>query len=89
MVKVAEECGCGCPSIVFAVPADAHVAMVLQRVPVEAQSKDADGMDIHFLLHVVGGFLRELEIFREDSEPIKELPRADTLVVLAFRPASN
>ncbi|MDP3541865.1 MAG: hypothetical protein Q8T11_05285 [Elusimicrobiota bacterium] len=73
----------------FVVPADAHEAAVLQRVPVEAESKDADGMGLHFLLHVVGGFLRELEIFREDSEPIKGLPQADALVVQAFRPAGN
>lgn len=88
-VKVAQECGCGCPSIVFAVSANARPAEVLQRVPVEAEYRDADGMGLHFLLHVNDGFLRELEMFREDSEPIKELPWADVLVVLAFRPAGN
>jgi hypothetical protein len=30
-----------------------------------------DGVIIHVLLHVVDGFMDELEIFREDSTPIR------------------
>ncbi|MEQ1919420.1 MAG: hypothetical protein ABL955_09485 [Elusimicrobiota bacterium] len=89
IAKVSGECACGCSSIIFSIPANAPIATVLQRVPVEAASKDADGMGLHFLLHVVGGILHELEIFREDSEPVKKLPEAETLTVIAFRPASN
>jgi len=42
----------------------AHVA---RRVPVEAELEDVDGVTIHVLLHVVQGFLNELEVFREDG----------------------
>lgn len=87
LVKIAEECGC--PSIIFAVEGSAPKAAVLQRVPVEAESNDVDGMGLHFMLHVVDGVLRELEIFREDSEPVKELPAAAALAVSVFRPAAN
>ena len=89
ITKVSGECACGCSSIIFSVPAHAPTAAVLQRVPVEAASKDVDGMGLHFLLHVVGGILHELEIFREDSAPLKKLPEASSLAVIAFRPAAN
>lgn len=89
VAKVSAECGCGCPSIIFSIPANSPKAVVLQRVPVEAESKDADGMGLHFLLHVVGGFLRELEIFREDSKPVEKLPGVEALSVSAFRPSGN
>lgn len=44
-------------------------AEVAVRVPVEATVEDSDGIIVHVLLHVVGGYLNELEIYREDSEP--------------------
>jgi len=89
VVKVAEECGCGCPSVVFALPGNVPKAEVLQRVPVEAESRDADEMGLHLLLHVVNGVMRELEIYREDSKPVKKLPSVEALTVFAFRPARN
>jgi hypothetical protein len=59
-------------------------AHVDRRVPVEAEGADSDGMTIHFLAHVVGGYLREVEIFREDGEKIRLVPPADSLVVQVF-----
>ena len=41
-------------------------ASVGRRVPVEGEFEDEDGVVVHVLLHVVGGFLRELEIYKED-----------------------
>lgn len=37
------------------------------RVPVEGETQDVDGMPIHLLLHVVDGVVNELEIYREDN----------------------
>jgi hypothetical protein len=34
-------------------------------------------MTIHILLHVVDGYIRELEFFREDGQPVKRPPTAD------------
>lgn len=61
--------------LAFEVAKDAVPAEVSGRIPVEAQARDSDGVMIHMLLHVVDGFLREVEIFREDSQPIHQLPQ--------------
>jgi hypothetical protein len=46
-----------------------------KRVPVEAQCADEDEVSIHALLHVVDGKLAELEIYKDDSSPIRRLPQ--------------
>ena len=80
---VSGHCACGCASILFRVDTtSAPSALVQRRIPVEAEGADMDGVIIHFLLHVVQGWLSELEIFREDSEPILKLPPTKTLQVL-------
>jgi hypothetical protein len=59
-------------------------ARVEERVPVEGQIEDLDGMIIEILLHVVGGYLDELEIYRRDSEPIqRDLAASDMKVVVS------
>jgi len=45
-------------------------ADVERRIPIEAEVEDADGVSVHILLHVVDGFMKELEIYREDSRPL-------------------
>lgn len=64
----------GAPAFLFDVLAGAPVARVLERVPVEGQALDRDGVTIHFLLHVLEGRLSEIEVFREDGQPIIKLP---------------
>jgi hypothetical protein len=46
---------------------DARPAEVVRRIPVEAETEDVDGVPIHVLLHVVNGYMNELEVYREDS----------------------
>jgi Domain of unknown function (DUF6984) len=46
---------------------DAPAADVVRRIPVEAETEDRDAMPIHVLLHVVNGYMNELEVYREDS----------------------
>lgn len=43
------------------------VAKVDRRIPVEGTYLDNDGTRVHILLHVVDGYLDELEVYREDS----------------------
>ena len=57
-------------------------AEVLRRVPVEAECADADGTTIHFLLHVIDGTAKELEIYKEDGSPIRKMPSLDALRVV-------
>ena len=68
--------------LAFDIPANVPRAHLEKRIPVEAEGRDADGMGIHFLLHVVDGLLKEIEIFREDSQPIKRLPNAEQLALI-------
>jgi hypothetical protein len=67
---------------------DGPKAPVLQRVPVDAFSKDADGMLIEVLLHVVDGVVDELEVIKYDGTPIQRHPEASDLTVRTYS-ASN
>jgi hypothetical protein len=59
-------------------------ASVARRIPIEAEAADDDGVNIHFLLHTEGGFLAELEVFREDSGPILVLPAPSALRIFCL-----
>lgn len=67
----------------------APIAAVEQRVPVEAEMLDKDGVTIHVLLHVVDGFLKELEIYRDDSNPLERglSPEELDVFVLPYDPS--
>lgn len=45
-------------------------ACVTSRIPVEAETEDSDGVLVHILIHVVGGYINEVEVYREDSAPL-------------------
>jgi len=57
------------------------IAPVTMDNPVEGQAADSDGVIIHFVVFVRRGRLDELELFREDNEPIKNLPPAERITV--------
>ena len=61
-------------------------APVVQRVPVEAEAKDEDGVVIHMLLHVVEGRPVELEFFREDTASIKMMPPPSDFELVVLPP---
>ena len=63
---------------------DAPPAPVVRRIPVEAEAEEADGTTFHVLLHVVDGFINELERFREDGHPIQGPIRPEALRLLEF-----
>ncbi len=60
-----------------------HAAGVKHAVPTEGEYEDNDGIIIHFLLHVRGCFLKELEIFKEDNSKVIRLPNPGLLRVFA------
>ncbi|HEV2122825.1 MAG TPA: hypothetical protein VGW38_08630 [Chloroflexota bacterium] len=44
----------------------------MHRVPTEGEARDIDGTTIQVLLHVVGGYLSELELYRvSDNQPFR------------------
>jgi uncharacterized protein DUF6984 len=59
-------------------------ATVVNRVPVEAEAEDVDGVPIHVLLHVVDGRARELELFREDGKTVQRQPSPQDLPLLVL-----
>jgi hypothetical protein len=59
-------------------------AKVTQRVPVDARANDSDGVPVEFLLHVVDGVVRELEIYKADGSPILKHPAASDLEVFVY-----
>jgi hypothetical protein len=61
--------------------ASSVVARVRHSVPTEGECRDADGMKVHVLLHVIHGKMVELEIFREDLAPLIRPPRGPDLTV--------
>lgn len=62
----------------------AKPAKVEKRIPVEADAVDEDGIHVHFLLHVVKGFAKELEVYKDDGSPIKRMPCPDDLEVIVL-----
>jgi hypothetical protein len=82
---VSEECSGGCGSIVLSVArSPSTIARVKRRIPIEAQGVDVDRVPVHYLLHVVDGFLAELEIYREDSQPVIQPPSVDLLELFSL-----
>lgn len=71
-VKVVEEYPGDDPSVVFCADEDAApAARVRNRVPVEARGRDEDGTTVHVLLHVLDGYVAELELFRPDGKRVR------------------
>jgi hypothetical protein len=66
------------------VPQSSVRADVMKRVPVEGESADVDGVPIYFLLHVVESQVRELEIYKADGSPIKQMPPPEHVDVVAL-----
>jgi hypothetical protein len=80
--RVSEECH-DCQSIKLMVDkAPGNISFVKRRIPIEAEALDSDGVKIHILLHVVHGFMDEIEIFREDLLMVKQLPEPSSLELI-------
>ncbi len=79
-VRVIDEEG----SLEFQPSSVADTARVNKRIPVEAEGVDEDGIHVHFLLHVVKGFVKELEVYKDDGSPIKRIPSPGDLEVIVL-----
>jgi hypothetical protein len=51
--------------------------------PHGGKCKDIDSIHIHVLLHVVDGFMNELEIYKDDSSRVQKVPPAEDLTVFS------
>jgi hypothetical protein len=77
--KVMRICGLG--TLKFKIESG-NAASVTSRVPVEAIASDADGNPIYYLLHVVNGFVAELEIYTATTLDMKRVPHPDELRIM-------
>jgi hypothetical protein len=67
-------------------PQIGNPAAVIQRIPVEAEGLDEDGVPISVLLHVVNGVVSELEIYKADGSPIRKMPHPQDLQLVVLPP---
>ncbi len=80
--RVVGRCNCGCETVDLAVAeANSPPAQVKFRVPVEAATRVRPGTCV--LLHVVNGWLRELEVYRDDGESAT-LPDPSSLELVIY-----
>jgi len=56
----------------------------IKAIPVEAEANDVDGYAIHVLLHVVHGRPDELEIYKDDSSAIQQMPSPSAFEVIVL-----
>ena len=59
-------------------------APVEKRIPVEGEAIDYDGTMIHYLLHVVRGRMKELEVYKDDSSTVMRHPDPDEVEVIVL-----
>lgn len=59
-------------------------AVARRRIPVEGIASDVDGTSIHYLLHVQGAHLAELEVYREDGDPVLLPPKPEQIEVVLY-----
>jgi len=71
-------------SLEFELAACYDPAPVAKRIPVEGDGVDEDGIHVHVLLHVVNGFVKELEIYKDDGSPIRRMPKARDLALVVL-----
>lgn len=71
--EVVSTCDCGCRTIDIKVPEHLEKYKCNRRVPVEMIVElGGDTAPVLFQLHVVDGYVNELEIIKLDSTPINE-----------------
>lgn len=69
--KVNGQCTCGCLSVTISVSQESRKFPFKARIPVEINVVQQE-VPVMILLHVVEGYINELEILRADSEPLTE-----------------
>ena len=79
--KVIGYCDCGCKSILISVDQELPKYMYNVRVPVEMLTNDGESTPIQFLLHIVDGYINELEILRLDSQAINGTVSLNNVII--------
>lgn len=80
LVEAREIDGDGC--IEFSTVAAAR-AEVRFNIPTEGEYRDVDGITLHVQLHVMDGFIKELEVYKEDGSIPSGLPPVSDMKIFA------
>lgn len=70
--KVISYCSCGCKTVNIQVDDNTPRYKDNKRVPVELRCVSNDGIPVIMAIHMIDGYLGELEIYRVDSKAINE-----------------
>jgi hypothetical protein len=70
--RVVNYCPCGCKTVDIKVDINLPQYKFDKRVPVELRTFSKSGVPIIASIHVINGYVEELEIYRADSEEIDE-----------------
>ncbi|GAC44482.1 hypothetical protein [Paenibacillus popilliae] len=79
--KVIGSCLCGCRTIDIEIESKSHCFHNQTRVPVEMIIDNGNSAPTIFYLHVVEGYITELEVFKADSSEIKGLISLDNALI--------
>lgn len=82
--EVVGYCNCGCRTISIRITDGLPRYPYATRVPVEME---IESPPILFLLHIVNGFVSELEVFRGDLQPINSPISLHSAKVTVYAPA--
>ena len=74
-------CSCGCKTIDIQVDENMPSYEYEKRVPVGLKTISTDGVPIIASIHIVNGYICELEIYRADSEKIEEDIDLDNAII--------
>ena len=79
-LRVVSKCGCGCPSIDFAIGTTKKAGG--SHIIADGHGKSPDCADVGIILHVREGEISELEVYSATGEPTTfSLPMLDSIVL--------
>ena len=71
-------------SVRFRLGPSPPASTIRSRVPTEGEFQDSDAVTVHVLLHVVDGYMHELEIYKEDGSQVLDWSQATCMKVFAL-----
>jgi hypothetical protein len=77
-LRVVSRCGCGCPTIDFAMSTGRKDGP--SHIIADAEGESPEGVRIGVIVHVRHGEISELEVFSATGEENRSLPKPESLV---------
>ena len=82
--KVISYCPCGCKTVDIQIEGNLPKYEFKKRIPVELMTHSKDNVPIIASIHVINGYINELEIYRADSKEINEEIILDNAIIEIF-----